>query len=507
MVDEPNIAIASRPGRGVLAAAILGSSVALLDGTVVNIALPHIGRDLHSKIDGLQWVINGYTLMLASLVLAGGALGDRFGRKRIFIIGLSWFGIASVLCGLAPTMTTLIIARILQGIGAGLLTPGSLAIIQSTIRSGDRARAIGAWSGLGGVAAAAGPFLGGWLVDALDWRWVFFINVPIIAASLFAALHWVPETRGSSITGRFDVLGSALGALFLGGITYALVESSHSIVAIISGSIGVVAGVAFLIVERHRTNPILPPSMFANRQFSAINTVTFFVYAALGGVLFFLVLELQVVSGYSALAAGITMLPFTLLMLVFSARAGAFGERIGPYVPLTFGPALAALGVLLLLNVGHYAPYWSHVFPGVMIMSIGMTLTVAPLTASVLAAAEQGRAGIASGINNAVARAASLIAVAGLPLIAGLSGRAFDDPSVLDPAYRIGVLACAGLFTAAAVLAAMLVRNPAKQRDVTDVAVHPACRTQCAYGAPQLDPGTEVDAPPDVHPGQTSTTR
>ncbi|MGH8883567.1 MAG: MFS transporter, partial [Stackebrandtia sp.] len=324
------------------------------------------------------------------------------------------------------------------------------------------ARAIGAWSGLGGVAAAAGPFLGGWLVDAINWRWVFFINVPLVALAVAASLRWVPETRDTTATGRFDLLGSGLGAVFLGGLTFALIQFRSGVPAVIAAVIAVAAGIGFAIVERRGGNPVLPPAMFANRQFSAINTVTFFVYASLGGVLFFLVLQLQVVSRYSALQAGITMLPFTLLMLVFSARAGALGDRIGPRLPLSLGPLLSAVGVVLLLGVDNNAPYWTQVFPGVMVLSVGMTLTVAPLTAGVLAATDMAHAGVASGINNAVARAASLLAVAALPLIAGLTGDAYDNPDVFGLAYQIAIMVCAGLFIIAAVVGAALVRNPAE---------------------------------------------
>ncbi len=482
MAADAAISLNTRTGRGIVFAAVLGSSIALLDGTVVNVALPHIGDDLESELDGLQWVVNGYTLMLASVVLLGGALGDRFGRRRIFLLGVVWFGLASLLCGLATNIVVLVAARVLQGVGAGLLTPGSLAILQASLRKEDRAKAIGAWSGLGGVAAAAGPFLGGWLVDVIGWQWVFLINVPVVIGCVLAALRWVPESRDTTTGGRFDLAGSTVAAVFLGGLTFALVQQGPA--AATAAVIAFVAGAAFWFIERRATAPVVPGALF-DRQFSSINVVTFFVYAALGGVLFFLVMQLQVVSGYSALEAGITMLPFTLLMLAFSAKAGELGERVGPRRPLAIGCLLSAVGVFLLSGVGTDAPYVTAVLPGVLALSIGMTVVVAPLTAGVLAAVDVAHAGVASGINNAIARAAGLIAVAALPLIAGLSGDAYREPMVFTGGYRVAMTVCALLFLVGAVIAAAAVRDPKGS------GMEPAARTQCPYNAPQLDPGVE----------------
>ncbi|GAA4909908.1 EmrB/QacA subfamily drug resistance transporter [Stackebrandtia albiflava] len=480
MAADSGIRLDSTTGRGIVVAAVLGSSVALLDGTVVNVALPHIGEEFGSELDGLQWVVNGYTLMLAAVVLLGGALGDRFGRRRVFLIGVVWFGVASLLCGLAPGIVSLVVARLLQGIGAGLLTPGSLAIIQASLRREDRAKAIGAWSGLGGVAAAAGPFLGGWLVDAVDWRLVFLINLPLVAATVWAAVRWVPESRDTTRDGGFDLAGATLGAVFLGGLTFALVQPG--MLGWVAAVVAVVAAVGFVVVERRAAAPVVPGEMFADRQFTAINAVTFFVYAGLGGVMFFVVMQLQVVSDYSALAAGLTMLPFTVLMLAFSARAGALGERIGPRWPLTVGPLLAGVGVFMLIGVGADAPYWTAVLPGVLVMSVGMTVTVAPLTAGVLAATDVAHAGVASGINNAIARAAGLLAVAALPLAAGLNGEAYRDPFAFALGYQIAIALCAVLFVVGALIGVVFVRDP-------KWAAHRAARTQCPYNAPQLDPG------------------
>ncbi|MGH8794037.1 MAG: MFS transporter [Stackebrandtia sp.] len=490
MRDETAARLDTPAGRGVVFAAVLGSSLALLDGTVVNVALPHVGRDLGSGISGLQWVVNGYTLTLASLVLLGGALGDRYGRRRVFLFGVIWFGAASLLCGLALDTETLVAARFLQGVGAGLLTPGSLAIIQTSIRKEDRARAIGAWSGLGGVAAAAGPFVGGWLVDAFHWRLVFLINLPVTVLTVAAALKWAPETRDTSATGRFDAVGSLLGAIFLAGVTFALVQHDPVVYALIALGAGLAAGAAFVVVERRARTPVLPLTMFAVRQFSAINVVTFFVYAGLGGVVFFLVMQLQVVSGFTPLAAGLALLPFTALLLVFSSKAGALGEKIGPRLPLAVGSALAAFGIFLLLGVGPNANYWRDVLPGVVVLSVGMTVVVAPLTAGVLAAVDSGRAGVASGVNNAVARVASLLAVAALPLIAGLTGAAYDDPLAFGLGYQVAIVVCAGLFAVAAAAAALLVRKPAPD------APHAEPRTHCPYSTPQPDPGVPAGERP-----------
>ena len=480
------VPLSSPAGKGVVLAAVLGSAVAMLDSTVVNVALPHIGAEFGAGMDGLQWIVNGYTLTLAALVLLGGALGDRYGRRRVFLIGVIWFGAASILCGAAVNTPTLVAARVLQGIGAGLLTPGSLAMIQSSIRGSDRARAIGMWSGLGGVAAAAGPFLGGWLVDAWNWRLVFLINVPVIALAVFATLKWVPETRAEGDgDGRFDVLGSVLGMVALGGVTYALVQSKPVGPAVAAALVGVAAAVAFLLVERRTARPVLPPSMFADRQFSGINATTFFVYAALGGILFFLVLYLQVVAKYSALGAGVSLLPFTILMLLFSSKAGEFGERFGPRRPLTIGPAVTGLGVLLMLRIDEHAPYLTQVLPAVLVIGVGMTITVAPLTAGVLAAAGEGHAGVASGVNNAVARAASLIAVAALPLISGLTGDAYEDPVAFTAGFHVATAACAVLLAAGALVSWLFVRDAARTPDCP----RPASRMQCPLDAPQLDPG------------------
>jgi EmrB/QacA subfamily drug resistance transporter len=458
-------------GRGTLLAAILASGMVFLDTTVVNVALPHLGAELGASTAGLQWTVDGYLLMLAAFVLLGGALGDRFGRRRVFLLGVLWFTAASVLCGLAKNIEWLIAARFLQGAGGALLTPGSLSVIQASFHRDDRGRAIGTWSGLSGVSTALGPLVGGWLIDSLSWRWIFFMNLPFAVLVVLAALRWVPESRDVDVsrTGgavrRFDVAGALLGALSLAGVTYALIDASQrgarSWQVLAGALVGVAAGVVFVLVERRRrTTAMLPPTLFRSRLFSVLNVYTVLVYAALGGLTFFISVYLQNVVGYSALVTGLSTLPLTLLLLVGSPRAGALATRIGPRLPLTVGPVLAATGFLLLRGIKPGASYWTDVLPGITLFGLGMTLVVAPLTASVLAAVEDRFAGVASGLNNAASRAGGLLAVAALPLLVGLSGAGYEQPAQLAAAFRTAMLWCAGLMLVGALLAGVLVRRP-----------------------------------------------
>ncbi|HET7431200.1 MAG TPA: MFS transporter [Nocardioides sp.] len=433
----------SATGRGVVLAAVLGSGMAMLDGTVVNVALRTIGQDLDASLAELQWISNAYLLMLASLILLGGALGDRLGRRRVFVFGVVAFAAASMLCGVAPDPGTLIAARALQGIGGALLTPGSLAIIEAVFTHRDRGRAIGAWTGLGSIAAAIGPFVGGFLVQYADWRWIFWINAPLAAVTVVVALRFVPETRAPS-EGRFDVPGAVLAALALGGLTYCLIEW-HSDLALPALLVGVVSGSAFVVVERRTTHPMLPLELFGSRVFSAANAMTLLVYAALGAVLFFLVIDLQTVLGYGALQAGMSTLPITVIMLLLASRGGALGTRIGPRVPMTVGPLVMAVGVAWLSLLGPGSSYWLDVLPPLVVFGLGLALMVAPLTSTVLAAAPDDRAGIASGVNNAVARAGSLFAVAALPVAVGLGGDEYDQAAAFDTAYGKALLICAVL--------------------------------------------------------------
>ncbi|MFJ2739439.1 MFS transporter [Streptomyces sp. NPDC087440] len=477
--------VGTAAGRWVLLTTVLGSSMAMLDSTVVNVALPRIGRDLGADLAGLQWTVNAYMLTLAGLILLGGALGDRYGRRKVFVVGVVWFAVASLLCGLAPNATVLIAARALQGIGGALLTPGSLALIQASFHPDDRARAVGLWSGLGGIGAAIGPFLGGWLVDGPGWRWAFLINVPLAALCVPVALRHVPESRDPQAHGRFDVLGAALAAVALALVTYALIEAptrGASVVVVGCAVVGVVVAGAFLYVERTRAEPMMPLTLFASRQFSAINVVTLCVYAAFSGFFFLAALQLQVVAGYSALQAGTAMLPTTVLMLFLSARSGELAQRIGPRIPLTVGPLLCAAGMLLMLRVGEGASYVADVLPAVVVMGMGMVTLVAPLTATVLASVDAGRAGLASGINNAAARAAGLIAVAALPLLAGMGPDAYRSAAEFGATFRRAMPMCAGVLVLGALIALTTVRNP------KGAVPESACRTHCGVAAPPLEP-------------------
>jgi EmrB/QacA subfamily drug resistance transporter len=454
---EPRMRFDSSSGRWVLAVTILGSGIAFLEATVVNVALPKIGKDLDADVAGLQWVINGYLLTLAALILLGGSLGDHFGRRRIFNIGVIWFTTASALCALAPSTEVLVAARVIQGIGGAMLTPGSLAIIEATFHPDDRARAIGAWSALGGIAAALGPLIGGYLIDSVSWRAIFLINLPLGAFVVFQARRRIPETRDPTSTGPVDIAGAALAALGLGGVTFALIQAPDrgmvSPAVVTALVLGAVALVLFFRTERKRRYPMMPLEIFSSRQFTSANLVTFVVYAALGGVFFLLIVFLQVSLGYSAIAAGAASLPITALMLLFSARAGALAQRIGPRRPLTVGPLLIAVALLLMRRIGIGDGYVEAVLPAVVVFGLGLTLVVAPITATVLAAADPDHAGVASGINNAVARTAQLAAVAVFPLIAGLSGSDYENPAAMTDGFHKAMFAAAILSAAGGILA------------------------------------------------------
>ncbi|WP_406298417.1 MFS transporter [Embleya sp. NBC_00888] len=480
-------------GRWVLLATVLGSGMAMLDSTVVNVALPSIGSSFDASLAALQWTINAYTLTLAGLILLGGALGDRYGRRRVFVIGVAWFAAASLLCGIAPNVEMLIAARALQGIGGALLTPGSLAIIQATFHADDRARAVGTWSGLGGVASAIGPFLGGWLVDAVSWRWVFLINLPLAAVTIVVALRTVPETFDPQPRGRFDVTGAVLAALALAGVTWALVQAETTpVAAAFAGAAGVATAVVFVAVEKRTREPMLPLDIFRVRLFTSVNIVTLFVYGALGAFLLLLVLELQTVAGYSAQQAGLSLLPVTMVMLLLSARSGDLARRIGPRPQLTLGPLVCAGGLLTLLRIGPDAYYPTVVLPGVLIFGLGLAVLVAPLTATVLASVDVSRAGIASGVNNAAARAAGLLTVAGLPALVGLSGDGYRDPGVVDTGFDRALWICAGLLVLGSAVAwftitpeSLAPTEPEAER------AKPCVRIGCDMAGPPLDPGHE----------------
>ena len=499
-VDEA--AFGSTAGRWVLVVTVIGSGMAFLDGTVVNVALPSIGRDLGASTSALQWILNGYMLTLASLILLGGSLGDRYGRRRIFIAGAGLFTLASLFCAIAPTPQLLVVARSLEGVGGAMLTPGSLAIIEASFRPDDRARAIGAWSGLGGVATALGPLFGGYLVSAVSWRAIFLINLPIgIFVVVMAARH-VPESRDPTTSGPLDIQGAVLAGLGLAGTTYALIEApgrGGSPLVLLGGIGGVLALVAFLLTERRAMSPMLPLEIFRSRQFSAANLVTFVVYAALGGVFFLLVSFLQISLGYSPIAAGAATLPVTVLMLLLSARSGALAQRIGPRIPLTAGPLVIAAGLILMTRIAPGDSYVSSVLPAVIVFGLGLTLVVAPVTATVLAAADARHSGIASGINNAVSRVAALLAVAVLPLIAGLTGHKFYNPSAMTHGFHVAMISCAILASLGGILAWLTISSSvlaAKPSDREPPPTPVPTRFSCDIAGAPLRPARRAGARP-----------
>jgi EmrB/QacA subfamily drug resistance transporter len=461
--EEP-LAFGTSRGRWVIAATVLGSGMASLDATVVGIALPSIGRTFHSGVGTLQWIVSGYSLTLAAFLLLGGSLGDRLGRRRMFSIGVIWFALSSVCCAIAPDAGVLIVARVLQGVGGALLAPASLAILQASFRQEDRSRAIGAWSGLGGVATAAGPLLGGYLILAWSWRLVFFINIPVAVCVLVVAKRHVPESRDPSTAGRVDSVGAALAVLFLAGLTYGLIggpgQGWTSPAVLASLILAAVAGPAFLCVEHARAHPMLPLSLFRVRQFRGANAVTFIVYGALGGVLFLLPVELQLVVHYSPLRSGLALLPVTVIMLAFSARSGQLAARIGPRLQMSVGPVVVGAGLLLLTRATHHGNYAALVLPAVVVFGIGLAITVAPLTSTAMSAAPAEHAGVASAVNNVVARAAGLLAVAVLPLLAGITGAAALEPHHLAHGFRIAVVIAGVACAAAGAVAAATIRNP-----------------------------------------------
>lgn len=479
-----------------LLATILGSGVASLDATVVNVALPRIGDNLGAGLTSLQWVLNAYTLTLAGLLLLGGSLGDRLGRRRIFVTGVIWFALASALCGAAPNATFLIGARALQGVGGALLTPGSLAILEATFVKEDRSTAVGAWSGLGGVATAIGPVLGGVLVQLGSWTWrlAFLLNLPLAAVVVVVAVRHVPETRDERAAGHLDVPGAVLAAVGLGGVVYGLTEGPAQhfppgpLAALL---VGLLALATFLLVEAKRPDPMLPLGLFRDRQFSSANVVTFVVYAALGGALFLLPLQLQRVAGFAPLAAGTSLLPITVVMLLLSARAGRLAQRIGPRLPMTVGPLLAGLGLALMARIGAGASYVTDVLPAVVVLALGLACTVAPLTSTVLAAAPDRSAGVASAVNNDVARTAGLLAVAVLPAVAGIGPAAYTHPAQLSDGFVRGVLICGAASAAGGVLSFLTIRGE-RLEGGTPAAGDGAARlaSHCSVTAPPLRSAT-----------------
>jgi EmrB/QacA subfamily drug resistance transporter len=464
--------------RAALVAATLGSGVAFLDGSIVNVALPSIGRELDAGLAGLQWILDSYLVTLTALLLLGGSLGDRFGRRRIFALGLALFTGASVLCGVAPSTEALVAARALQGVGGALLVPGSLALLSATVHPDDRARAVGAWSGLTGVSSAIGPLLGGWLVDHASWRWAFLLNVPL-AAVVLRVLRTVPESVDADAPRHLDVPGAGAVAAGLALLAAGLIGAGDGWAALDGAGVagGVALLLAFVVIERRSPDPMLPLGLFASPQFTGANLVTFAVYAGLGVAFFLLVVDLQVALGYAALEAGVALLPVSILMLLLSARMGALAQRVGARLPMTIGPLLVGFGLLLLGQVGPGDHYVSAVLPGVAVFGIGLAVTVAPLTAAVLAAVDEHHLGVGSATNNAVARLAGLLAVAVLPAAAGVElDRA--GPGGL-PGYGTAMAISAALCGAGAVVAWLTIRDIVPTKATTTPGLHQPCGEPC----------------------------
>ena len=491
----PDLEYGTPRGRWVLGATVLGSGVAALDATVVGIALPAIGKGFHADVASMQWVVDAYTLTLAGLLLTGGALGDAYGRRRIFVTGTVWFALASLVCGLAPNAATLIAARAVQGVGAALLTPGSLAIINASFSKKDRPKAIGAWSGLGGVATAIGPFLGGWLISAVSWRLVFFINLPIAAVVVAIAVRHVPETKAPGDRQRLDTTGAITISLALAGLTYGLIAASNAgwaSVPVVTGlAVGFAAFAAFIAAERMTKDPMLPLGIFRSSQFSAANAVTFVVYGAIGGALFLVPVVLEEVCGYSALEAGVSLLPVTVLMLALSSRSGALAAKIGPRLQMTVGPLVLAASMLLFARVHGNGDYLTQVLPAVIVFGLGTSINVAPLTMTAMSAAPAEHSGIASAVNNDVARVASLIAVAVLPVVAGITGDAYTHPAALTRGFHMAVIISAVASAVGGVLAAVTIKNPSSERTLPTPPspASPVKGLHCALEAPPLRSG------------------
>lgn len=457
----PEVELDSTQGRLLLTTVVLGTAVASLTATVVNVALPTLASDLDAGAAGQKWIVNAYTLTLASFILIGGSLGDRFGRVRIYRIGVVWFAVASLLCATAPNVTTLIVFRLLQGVGGALLTPGSLAIIESSLRKQDRGRGVGAWSGITGIAGAVGPLVGGLLVD-ISWRWVFVINLPI-AVAVIVLSRWTPETRDpTALDADIDVTGAIATSVLLAGASFALIEGPEGGLSMLEVGAAVAAVAAAILlwrVERTRDHPMLPIDLFADRVFGVANALTFAIYGGMGVLFFLLSLQLQVTAGWSALEAGAALLPVTAIMLVLSSRMGDVASRIGPRLPLTVGPLVASIGMVLMTRIGPGASYVDDVLPAVVVFGFGLSAIVAPVTSTALGSVPDDRAGAASGVNNAVARTGGLLAVAAIPGLVGLTGDALSDPEQLGPGFDRAMWLSAGIVGAAGVAAFALLRS------------------------------------------------
>lgn len=477
-VQRPaGVPLRSARGRWILVATVLGSSIAGIDATVVNVTLPHIGRDLGASFASLQWTVTGYTLSLASLILLAGGLGDRYGRRRIFLVGVAVFTLASVLCAVVPDVESLVCARILQGIGGALMTPASMAIVQSTIAPDDRPRAIGTWSGFAGIAGGLAPFVGGWLLSLGSWRWIFLINVPVAVIVLLVSVRHIPETRGDQ-SSSMDWGGSALAVVTLAAATYALTAIPDPR-ALASAVVAVAAAAGFVWYERRTTSPMLPAFLMRSRPFVAINVITFVVYGAFGVFSLIFTIALQTIAGYSPAKAGSTLLPITIISLALSAASGRLAARIGPGFQLVIGPALCGVAVLMAFRIGPDTGFWSVVIPLECVFGLGVAAMVAPLTSVALSSAPGEHVGVASAVNNAVARSAALLWIAALPPLAGLTGAAYTQSDAFLPGYRLICLICAAaMFVAGAIAAATFRRHTPCDRHLLfgHPLPHPLCR-------------------------------
>jgi len=496
-----SVRLASAAGRWVLAVAVLGEAMVLLEATVVNVALPAIGRDLGGGVAGLQWTLNGYVLTLAALILPAGSLSDLYGRRRMFMLGVGAFVAASALCAAAPTIQLLVAARFVQGVGGALLTPGSLAIIDAVFHPDDRTRAIGAWAGLTAVAGAVGPPVGGYLTDALSWRAVFLINLPVGAFVIATAAVRVPESRDPTRAGRLDLPGAALATLAIAGLCFALIQASGGLTpAVITvAGLSLAAAGAFTVVERRSSHPMLPLELFRSRQFASATVLALVTYAALGGVIFLFVGFLQISLGYTALQAGAATLPLTVLLLILSSPSGAIAQRIGARIPLTAGAALAGAGLLLMAQIHPGDSYLTGVLPSLAVFGAGLATLITPITATVLASVDASHSGIASAVNNALSRLGQMIAVAALPLAAGLSGADFENPAKLAAGFPIAMTIAAGASFAAALLAWTTIRDDTLRRPGAEAKpaasrLPPSLQRHCAVA------GTPLAASPHPPP-------